>query len=164
MEEAAVRWSVATPDALAAFYDASIGAAYRYAAKLTGNRASAEDLVQDAYLALVGAARRRAVSDVSVAWLTTTIRNRHIDRLRRGGREAVRLRLVGVTDEAVSVDELPGSVVDVLPARERAALVLRYVDDLSVPEVARQLGMSVHATESLLARARARARKEANDA
>lgn len=153
-----------TPDALAAFYDASIGAAYRYAAKLTGNRAAAEDLVQDAYLALVRAAQRRAVSDVSVAWLTTTIRNRHIDRLRHGGREEVRLRLVAGTDVGSAPPEPPGSVIDVLPTRERAALVLRYVDDLPVPDVARLLGVSVHAAESLLARARARARKEANDA
>src|SRR4051812_1063572 len=102
MEESAVRWSGATPDAMATFYDASIGAAYRYAAKLTGDRPAAEDLVQDAYLALVDAARRRAVSEVGVAWLTTTIRNRFIDRLRQGGREAVRLRLVGVPDEVLS--------------------------------------------------------------
>lgn len=163
MEEAAVRWSVATPDALAAFYDASIRPAYRYAAKLTGNRAAAEDLVQDAYLALVGAVRRRTVSEVSVAWLTTTIRNRHIDRLRRGAREEQRLRLIGGASLGAAEHELPGSVVDVLPARERAALVLRYVDDLSVPAVAGQLGITVHATESLLARARARARKEVND-
>jgi RNA polymerase sigma-70 factor (ECF subfamily) len=33
-------------------------------------------------------------------------------------------------------------------------LVLRYVDDLSVAEVAREMGRSVHATESLLTRAR----------
>jgi RNA polymerase sigma-70 factor, ECF subfamily len=163
MEEAAVRWSVATPDGLATFYDASIGAAYRYAAKLTGDRTAAEDLVQDAFLALVGATRRRAVSEVSVAWLTTTIRNRFIDRLRRSGREELRVRLVAVSDEATAPTDPPGSIVDALPARERAALVLRYVDDLPVPDVARLLGVSVHATESLLARARARARKEAND-
>jgi RNA polymerase sigma-70 factor (ECF subfamily) len=33
-------------------------------------------------------------------------------------------------------------------------LVLRYFDDLAVPDVARALGKSVHATESLLARGR----------
>jgi RNA polymerase sigma-70 factor (ECF subfamily) len=33
-------------------------------------------------------------------------------------------------------------------------LSLRYLDDLTVPEVADALGRSVHATESLLARAR----------
>jgi RNA polymerase sigma-70 factor (ECF subfamily) len=41
-----------------------------------------------------------------------------------------------------------------VPASQRAALSLRYLDDLSVPEVARSLGKSLHATESLLARGR----------
>ena len=51
-----------------------------------------------------------------------------------------------------------GPVTDALgqlPADYRVALVLRYVDELSVPDVARELGRSVHATESLLVRARA---------
>ena len=41
-----------------------------------------------------------------------------------------------------------------LPPLQRAALVLRYGDDLPVGEVARIVGKSVHATESLLARGR----------
>ncbi|MBO0808437.1 MAG: RNA polymerase subunit sigma-24, partial [Actinobacteria bacterium] len=53
--------------------------------------------------------------------------------------------------------------LDALRAREvlariapqhRAALTLRYMDDLPVPEVARVLGRTVHATEALLVRAR----------
>ena len=41
-----------------------------------------------------------------------------------------------------------------LPTVQHAALVLRYVDDLSTVEVAALLERSVSATESLLARAR----------
>jgi DNA-directed RNA polymerase specialized sigma24 family protein len=37
---------------------------------------------------------------------------------------------------------------------QRAALIFRYVDDMSVAEVAEQLDRSLSATESLLARAR----------
>ena len=44
--------------------------------------------------------------------------------------------------------------LNALPALQRAALGLRYLDDLPVPEVARLLGRSVHATESLLVRGR----------
>jgi RNA polymerase sigma-70 factor (ECF subfamily) len=46
-----------------------------------------------------------------------------------------------------------------LPPDQQAVLSLRYLDDLSVPEVADVLGRSVHATESLLARARRAFRK-----
>ena len=42
---------------------------------------------------------------------------------------------------------------------QRAALTLRHVDGLSVPEVAELLGRSVHATETLLVRARAAFRR-----
>jgi len=41
----------------------------------------------------------------------------------------------------------------------RAALVLRHVDALPVPEVAATLGRTVHATEALLVRARAAFRR-----
>ncbi len=41
-----------------------------------------------------------------------------------------------------------------VPADQRAVLVLRYVDEMTVSEVAHTMGRSVHATESLLARAR----------
>jgi RNA polymerase sigma-70 factor (ECF subfamily) len=46
-----------------------------------------------------------------------------------------------------------------LGGHHRAALTLRYVDDLAVPQVAELLGRTVHATEALLVRARAAYRK-----
>ena len=39
-------------------------------------------------------------------------------------------------------------------SHHRAALTLRYLDGLPVPEVANHLGRTVHATEALLVRAR----------
>ncbi|MDQ6911220.1 MAG: RNA polymerase subunit sigma-24, partial [Actinomycetota bacterium] len=41
----------------------------------------------------------------------------------------------------------------------RAALTLRYLDDLPVPRVAALLDRSVHATEAMLVRARAAFRR-----
>jgi RNA polymerase sigma-70 factor (ECF subfamily) len=46
-----------------------------------------------------------------------------------------------------------------LPGPQRAALALRYLDGLAVAEVAACLGRSVHATETLLVRARAALRR-----
>ena len=46
------------------------------------------------------------------------------------------------------------SALAAVPSPQREALALRHLDGLSVPEVARALGRSVEATESLLARAR----------
>ena len=49
---------------------------------------------------------------------------------------------------------LAHQVLAAQPAAHRAALTLRYLDGLGVPEVARTLGRTVGATESLLTRAR----------
>jgi RNA polymerase sigma-70 factor (ECF subfamily) len=46
-----------------------------------------------------------------------------------------------------------------LSAYQRAALTLRYLDGLPVAEVARELGRSLHATETLLVRARVALRR-----
>ena len=50
-------------------------------------------------------------------------------------------------------------MLDQLGVHHRAALTLRYLDGLPVPEVARHLDRTVHATEALLVRARAAFRR-----
>ena len=62
-------------------------------------------------------------------------------------------------------DEVDGALAQ-LPALQRAALVLHYMDGLSVREIARSIRKSEAATTSLLARARDAFRRvypEAND-
>ena len=49
--------------------------------------------------------------------------------------------------------------LEAIAIQHRAALTLRYLDDLSVPEVAVALGRTLHATEALLVRARASFRR-----
>jgi RNA polymerase sigma-70 factor (ECF subfamily) len=51
------------------------------------------------------------------------------------------------------------STLAVLSPLHRAVLTLRYLDDLSVPDVAGLVDRSVHATEGLLVRARAAFRR-----
>lgn len=140
-------------------YERTIDAVYRYASRLCGHdRAAAEELVQDTYLQLVQLVRSGSAHVVDGGWLIVTCRSRFLDRLRSQRRREVRedravrdlSRVVASPEVTSATDRLAG-----LPADQRTALVLRYVDDLSVPEVARLLGRSVHATESLLARGRA---------
>ncbi|MDP2291674.1 MAG: sigma-70 family RNA polymerase sigma factor [Actinomycetota bacterium] len=141
-----------------AFYDDTFTEAYRYAGRLCGgDRDAAEDLVQDAYMSVLRQFRADPSRDLHVGYVITVIRNRHLDRLRAAAREQRRLQLVA-TDVGEPEPALMPSQLAGLPERDRAALVLRYVDDLSVPEVAEALDLTVHATESLLVRARARLR------
>lgn len=154
------RWRVAAESELLEFYDDSFESVYRCAAQLTrGDSHAAEDLVQDAYVRLVRAAREGSAEEVGVGWMLTTVRRLYVDRLRSSEREQRRLRLVA--SEPVVADDLLRTPVqlDALNARERAALIFRYVHDLPIAEVADLLGCSVRATESLLQRAKRRARR-----
>ncbi len=152
--------------AFLSFYDATFDEAYRYAARLCGtDRTAAEDLVQDAFTSVLQRYRADGIRVLTVEYVITAIRNRFLDRARSAQREERRLRLVHSVDSVRQDESTMPSQLASLPERDRTALVLRYVDDLPVPDVAAAMGLSVHATESLLVRARARLReKEARDA
>jgi RNA polymerase sigma-70 factor (ECF subfamily) len=156
-------WDVSSEAGVLACYDASFADVYRYAARLTGGRAAAEDLTQETFVRLVRAARAGSVTSIGLGWLITTARRVFLDGVRASGREDRRMQLVAAAP--APADESPDGAITVLAGlsdRERAALVFRYVDDLPVPEVAALLGTSVRATESLLQRAKRRARGAAS--
>lgn len=110
-----MKWPVTTTAEVAACYDASVAEVYRYAARLAGRRAGAEDLVSDAYMSLVRAAREGAVESVSVGWLITVVRRRHMDRLRSRSREKRRLQLVASTPEDATAPSASNSIVRCRP-------------------------------------------------
>lgn len=154
-------WPVTSEAELAACYDATFDEVFHYAARLTADLRRAEDLVSEAYTRLVHAGQGGDVTAVGVGWLITSVRRRFIDVLRSERREERRLRLVkprGDEPAPAASSDLTDGLLASLSDRERAAVVLRYVEDLSVADVARSLSISVRATESLLARARARVR------
>lgn len=153
------RHDVTTRKGLMAFYDVAFDDVYRSAARLTrGDHPAAEDLVQDAFVRLVRAIQAGDVEVVGVGWLVTVVRRLHIDRLRSRDREDRRLRLVAGAEPAAAGSPAVPSLLGGLTDRERAALVLRYVEDLSVGEVADLMDSTVRATESLIQRAKRKAR------
>lgn len=129
--------------------------------RLGGNAGLAEDLTQETYLAVVRDIALGKPSTLSVPWLIGVARHKLVDHFRRLAREERKLKLVAgelVSDPIpqwsdMTLDQVLASLCT-LPALQRAAVGLRYLDDLPVPEVARLLGRSIHATESLLARGR----------
>jgi len=152
-------------DVLLALYEDALAQVYGYLHRRCRNRAVAEDLTTEVFLAAVDSIRRRAVAEVTIAWLVGIARHKLVDHWRRVERDERNLRAVG-EDAAVNagtagdpwdaqLDELAArDVLGELGAHHRAALTLRYVDDLPVDDVARCLGRTVHATEALLVRAR----------
>lgn len=152
-------WDVSSEQGFMSCYCATLPEVFRYAAMLCGNdRVLAEDLVQDVYLGALTSARDGRVAQVSVGYLIVAVRHRHLDRLRSAAREGRRLRLVASTPD--TAEAFVPSLLALVPERERTALVLRYVDDLPVAQVAKELGVSTHAAESLLARATRRLRNQ----
>lgn len=97
--------------------------------------------------------------EVTVSWLVVVAQRRLIDHWRykeRHVRRIDRLRtemLVRSGDERQDASNVLATL-DSLSTKQRAVLVLRYLDDLSVSEIADQLGTTYKATESLLSRAR----------
>ena len=150
--------------ALLATYEQALPQVYGYLLRRCGDRAVAEDLTSEVFLAAVDAR-----ADVGLPWLIGTARHKLVDHWRRLAREDRSLTEAG-RSAAVSGDEgdpwdarldvlLARQVLAALAPQHRAALVLRHVDDLPVPQVAAELGRTLHATEALLSRARAAFRR-----
>lgn len=146
-----------------AFYDRSLTQVYGYLSARCGTASVAEDLTAETFLAAVDAVRRDQPPPMSVPWIIGVARHKLIDHWRRLARESSGLRALGDQyPDAVDMDPMDARI-DAVQARETLAslsphhqmvLTLRYLDDLSVQEVANLLGRTLHATEALLARAR----------
>jgi RNA polymerase sigma-70 factor (ECF subfamily) len=146
--------------ALLTMYDHALPQVYGYLAARTRDSAVAEDLASETFLAAAQAVQRATVPDLTVAWLITVARNKLVDHWRRQEREERSLHLLDAPEsfeedlEQTFDRRRAREVLDQLGAHHRSALTLRYLDGLSVPEVAALLGRTVHATEALLVRAR----------
>jgi len=151
--------------ALLDLYDTALPRVYGYVLSRCGEQALAEDLTAETFLAAVDAVRRDDPPPLSTAWLVGVARHKLVDHWRRQAREE---RGLGAVGEDAPDEDPWDEHLDVLRARDtlsrlashhRAALTLRYLDDLPVPEVAVVLERTVHGTEALLVRARAAFRR-----
>ena len=148
------------------WYSGVLPRVYGYLYKATGgDKAKTENLTQETFLQAVRTLQRGGHSIVTIPWLLSVARSRLIDSVRTEGRAERKLELVR-RSTPTRVD-LSGLELHEAQAREllaglrpleRTALALRYLDDMPVAAVARELGRGVRATESVLARARRRLR------
>ena len=152
-------------DALRELFDFALPRVYGYLLPRCGRVGVAEDLTGETFLAAADAVRRDPAAPVSVPWLIGVARHKLVDHWRRDAREERSLRAVADTGEPedpwdVQLDALRAQeTLQKLAPHHRAALTLRYLDDLPVPRVAELLDRSVHTTEGLLVRARAAFRR-----
>ena len=134
---------------------------HRYCTRLAGNVWDGEDLVQDALLRVFGQlGRLDADLGNPRGYLLRTATHLWIDRLRRRERE----RALPIEDaaalpspaQAAEVRGAMGTLLSQLAPRERAAVLLKDVFDLSLEETASVLQTSVGAVKAALHRGRGR--------
>jgi RNA polymerase sigma-70 factor (ECF subfamily) len=152
-----------TPTAFGEFYDRAAKDVFAYLVRgLFGDRATAEDLTQETFAAVVVAVRSGRSEALTMPWVIGVARHKIVDHYRRVARDARHLAMVGATTaDAAEIDPTsdadPAQVLEMLrhlSPEHQLVLLLRYVDDLPVQQVAATLGRSIDATSSLLSRAR----------
>jgi RNA polymerase sigma-70 factor (sigma-E family) len=143
---------------LAEIYERSAPAGFRLAYLLTGDRALAEDLVQEAFLRFVGRLQHLREPEAFDSYLRRTIVNLSKDVFRRRAlersnlaRRTAELR-EGHTDRDVAAYESMRAALLSLPPRQRAAIVLRYYEDRRESEIADLLRCRPATVRSLVAR------------
>ena len=144
-----------------ASFDAFYAESYRQVVgqvyALVGNLSDAEDLAQEAFGRAYSDWGRIQDYDVPAAWVRRVAFNLASTAYRRAGRRAVALVRLGAPQPVLPVSEDVVAVRDALarlPMRYRAVVVLHYLVDLSVQDVAAELGIPPATVKTRLARGR----------
>jgi RNA polymerase sigma-70 factor (ECF subfamily) len=152
--------------ALAELYDRHAPFVLGVALKILRDQTEAEDVVHDAFVAIVERAEQfRPERGSVIAWLVTTVRNLSLDRARR------RTRRAQITEEELR-HEPPDPVLDpealswlehrraavvaalaAVPEAQRRTLEIAFFEGLSYPEIAEREGVPLGTVKSRAARA-----------
>jgi RNA polymerase sigma-70 factor (ECF subfamily) len=141
-----------TAPSFEAFYEAERRTLFRRLWLVTGNRAEAEELMQDAFLKVWERWERVGAMDDPVGYLYRTAMNLFRKRYRRAVLAIRRsVGLVPSADEFAEADdrETVRRVLSALPPRQRAALVLTEMLGFSPDEAGRALGVQASTIRSL---------------
>ncbi len=148
--------------AVTALYTVHYKALVRLAALLVRDSATAEEVVQESFVAMHGGWRRLRDSDKALSYLRQSVVNR--------SRSVLRHRMVVDRNAPKPQPDMPSAeqgaiallersaviaALRTLPSRQREALVLRYYGDLSEAQIAAAMGISKGAVKSHTARAMA---------
>jgi len=158
------------------FQSRVVGLAYRY----IGDRESAEDLAQEAFLRVYKARERYEPRAKFSTWLYRIVVNLCLNEIRwRKGRPAMALAVATETSSNLNVEvsdngepepiqmmqdaELADTlreIIGTLPENQRIAILLNKYEGLSYLEVAESMELSVMAVKSLLTRARVKIKEK----
>jgi RNA polymerase sigma-70 factor (sigma-E family) len=151
----------AADEAITAAYHNHYAMLVRTAAMLVGDTATAEDVVQESFIAMHRAWWRLRDTSRVLPYLRRSVINRSRSVLRRRAVADRHLRArvpdLPSAEESALAGEQRSSVLkalSALPPRQREVVILRYYADLSEAEIAEALGISRGAVKSHTARAK----------
>ncbi|HZD86429.1 MAG TPA: sigma-70 family RNA polymerase sigma factor [Gaiellaceae bacterium] len=140
------------------FYEAHKGEVLAFLRRRAG-RDRADDLFQDTFLRALRAYERLEHGDHLRAWVLTIASNVATDGARRERPTAALTTEPAIEDALPSFEEL-APLTDGLPAKERAAVVLRYGYDLDYETIGDALGSNEQAARQAASAGVRRLRKE----
>jgi len=145
------------------------GLLYRVALSVLRNRAEAEDVVQDTFVRVLQQKTKLGAVVEMRPWLVRIAWNLALDRRRRVRPEQMdEVFAAGLVAREIAADRAMAEAgrmsevlraIERLPGREREALLLSAMEELSTAEIGAVLGRSESSVRSLLFRARARLRE-----
>ncbi|HEV7239703.1 MAG TPA: RNA polymerase sigma factor [Thermoanaerobaculia bacterium] len=143
-----------------AFYRRTAGSLWSYLYRLTGNEATADDLLQKAFFRFLRANPAVASDEHQRRWIFRTATNLAFDHFRETKRERSRVDLGAFAEAGPSME--PREVLrhdmmktfSELKPRERALLWLAHVEEADHDDIGEALGVKVKSVKVLLFRAR----------
>ena len=136
----------------------------RYARAMVGNRAAADDLVQDTLERAWSRLAQWQVGSDLRAWLFGIMHNLRVDQLRRPGlntqpmgEEEFEVPIRATQSDYLELSDLEVALAR-LPEEQRAVLLLVALEEMSYEEVARTLEIPLGTVMSRLSRGRERLR------
>jgi RNA polymerase sigma-70 factor (ECF subfamily) len=151
------------------FYDelatTRYAAVLAYAMALTGQRATAEDLVQEALVKVFSSPRRLASAAHAESYVRRTVASLYVDDARRAALFDRTARRMGWGEEPKAdappepTDELEAALARLSP-QVRTCVVLRFYEDLTAAQIADRLGLAVGTVKRYLHEASADLRED----
>jgi RNA polymerase sigma-70 factor (sigma-E family) len=157
----------AARDDFAEFYEASYGRVVALVGAMVGDRHQAEDIAQEAFARALARWQRIARYDIPEAWVRRVALRLTIDSGRRVRRTIHASALLAGRQREDKPDPLASTALTLalmrLPLPQRQVVVLYYLADLPVQEIARDCGISVGAVRTRLAVAKRRLERELSE-
>jgi RNA polymerase sigma-70 factor (sigma-E family) len=149
-----------------AWAEARLARLVRFAFLVTGSQDAADDAVQTALAQACARWSRVGRTDDPDTYVRRMVVNAHVSAWRRSGRRELSVAEVRPAEvgrdpaDAVVRDDAVWRVCSALPPQQRAAVVLRFYEDLDYPEIARVLDVAEATVRSHVHRGLAALRRE----